>query len=152
MIRINIKSNQGKLLDLLSSLQGQEIIKEISAKAVANPIKTLTEKGFDDTKTPFGERWKDLKKPTGRRPLEGLRDFFDVRVEQNRVILTHKKDYAKYHQSGTRHIPRRQFLPDLVVPTNWQNKLSVSIKEAVNKYLKGDKSVTNSVFVEGMSE
>lgn len=152
MIKLSIKSNQDRLRDLLSSLQGQEIIKEISARAVANPVKTLTEKGFDDTKTPFGERWQDLKKPNGKRPLEGLRDFFDVRVEQNRVILTHKKDYAKYHQSGTRHIPRRQFLPDLVIPTQWQQKLSVSIQKAVVKYLKGDKSVANSVFVEGMSE
>lgn len=136
MVTLRIKNNRNRLQDLLSNLQSQEEIKEIAANAVANPVKQLVERGFNKTKTPFDERWKELKKPNGKRPLEGLRDFFDVHVEGKRVILTHKKEYAKYHQDGTKYIPRRQFLPDLVIPTNWQQKLRVPIQKAIVRYLR----------------
>lgn len=137
MMGLRIKADTNRIREILSTLQSQESLKEIAANAVANPVKNLVESGFDKTKTPFGEAWKELKKPTGKRPLEGLRDFFDVRVEGKRVILTHKKEYAKYHQDGTRYIPKRQFLPELVLPTDWQKKLSVPVQKAISRYLRG---------------
>lgn len=70
-------------------------------------------------KDPWGRPWKPLKPATieRKRSSKILRDTgrlwqsFTWRVEGDTLHFGTNVEYAPYHQFGTKHIPRRPFLP-----------------------------------------
>lgn len=137
MITFKFKANTGVLRNLLNNLEDQETIKRIAAKATVAPLKRLIKETFDKTADPVGANWAPLKKPTGRPALQGLRNFFDVKSEEETVFVTNNKPYAVFHQEGTKFIPARKFLPEDFLPTEWQNRIKPSIQRGIRALLNG---------------
>jgi len=137
MITFKFKSNTRLLQNLITNLQDQETIKRVAAKTTVAPLKRLIKETFDKVADPAGASWAPLKKPTGRTPLKGLQDFFKVRSEDSLVLATNEKPYAVFHQEGTKFIPARKFLPEDVIPTEWQNRIKPSIQRGIRALLNG---------------
>lgn len=62
-----------------------------------------------------------------------LKNSFDKQVEKSRLIISNSADYFKYHQLGTRKIPKR---PMLVIDQNVIDTVQKRFLEAFNKALK----------------
>lgn len=103
-------------------------------KAIGREYVDLVKKSFDQSKDPYGRRWKPLADSTirqrsGSKPLVrtgALRNSIRYDANNDRVELYSTLDYARYHQGGSRagrgdHVPRRPFLPtERGLPTRWR--------------------------------
>ena len=118
----------GKLIDTLKLLETLPIQAAVNTVPV---IKSLLAQEFQSSKSPYGERWDRLKKPTGYPPIWGLKDYFLVENKRNVVSVDHKKPYAKFHQTGTRFMPARSFLPEGKLGQAWEKSIGEKISNVV---------------------
>lgn len=138
MARITIQGDTKQLNKLIDSLKSLESVHEKAASRTAPVIEKLIDKEFMSTKSPYGERWAALKKPTGLPPIRGLKDFFIVENKKNVVSVDHEKSYAKFHQTGTRFMKARKMLPekDLSKSKTWTNKINGALSKLVKDVFK----------------
>src|SRR5688572_17070122 len=70
--------------------------------------------GFQRSQDPYGRAWKPLKYRKGKPLLKTgrLRASATVLPAPAGFQLVLTADYASFHQSGTRRIPRRQMIPE----------------------------------------
>jgi len=98
---------------------------------------------FRLSKDPYGQAWKPLSPNTiKKRRKQSAVPLVDTGAMRASVSYTVKgtatvivgvgKQYAIYHQTGTKHIPRRQILPssDRGLPDKW----ALIIKRIVAKF------------------
>ncbi len=93
-------------------------------KPRAESLRTVINDAFSDSQSPNDEAWPSLKPATvakrrkgSRRPLVDtglLRGSVRTEAGKGRVVFGvggTAAGYAPFHQFGTKHIPRRAFLP-----------------------------------------
>lgn len=136
MAAVTIKGDTKQLNKLIDSLKSLESVAEKAASRTAPVIEKLIDKEFMATKSPYGERWAALKKPTGLPPIRGLKDFFIVENKKNVVSVDHEKSYAKFHQTGTKFMPARSFLPKDKLGDTWEKKIGGAVSKLVSDVLK----------------
>lgn len=95
---------------------------------VGNMVKNTIEESFENESSPFGQKWTPLKISTSRakakrgasskilRDEGNLADRWFVEVKDDGVSISNNIQYKGYaygkaHQFGTKHMPRRPFLP-----------------------------------------
>lgn len=137
MANIRISGNTEKLERLIKSIESLHHVASKAAEKTAPVVEQLIEKEFLSTKSPYGDRWAALKRPTGLPPIRGLKDYFHVVSHNNVVHVGNEKFYAKFHQTGTRFMPARKFLPDGQLSTAWRKKIVPEINKLVLNILKG---------------
>lgn len=131
-----ISGDTAKLTALINRLKGAEQKIGIRAAQVSTPVvKKLVHRHFIETKSPDETTWSALKKPTGLPPIRGLMDYFIYQTFGKRIHVTNSKWYTKFHQTGTRFMDARRFLPWDYIPTKWRKSLEPTIKREVKKIL-----------------
>lgn len=98
------------------------------SKNMAEETVNLIADGFNSQTDPYGKKWKDKKKPDGRKTLSGKTGdlktgWHPVEVTEGGFTVAPSVDYAAPHQSprdGKR--PRRMMIPDKKkgLPTKWK--------------------------------
>ncbi|ENK2023282.1 phage virion morphogenesis protein [Vibrio alginolyticus] len=75
--------------------------------------------GFRKSTSPYGEKWKPVKRKRGKgenQPLIDtgrLRDSISFKLSDNQIILGSNMEYAVVHNEGLAPVKyKRQFLPD----------------------------------------
>lgn len=106
------------------------------AQAARPVVQSQLEHQFETATSPDGESWKALKKPTGRRPLAGLKDFFLCTVLAATILIRSSKFYTVFHQKGTRVIPARSFLPEGTLSASWKSVLAVPIRSLIHRLFR----------------
>ena len=100
------------------------------AELASREIDRQVQRGFDLKEDPYGVPWKPRKRPDKGSLLDrtgalraGL--FVDATPKSVNVRITGPaKRYGPYHQTGTRRLPRRRFMPELGdIPPRWQQAL-----------------------------
>jgi len=107
------------------------------------PRKTTDSKGRDkmryrtNRRGNAGELTRFGKKETGRAILTGhatggdkLRNSFHSRREKLRVVFTTYKDYAQYHNEGTKNLPKRRFMGKSAY---LEKRIAAKLSEQLNK-------------------
>lgn len=93
----------------------------------------LIDEGFGGERDPYGVPWRPSKKTGGKTLTKtgALRSGLFVEADPSARRITVRltgtaKRYGEYHQSGTRRMPRRRFMPDDVdgLPQAWAQALS----------------------------
>lgn len=137
MVRFKFYSkNSEQLKTIFDKLKDSRAFLNLAANASVPPLKGLVKNTFAEEKSPTDINWSPLKKPTGKRILQGLDSRYRFIVTNNLVTFSHAKPYAKYHQTGTRYIPARKFLPEKSLPKAWEDKIGSSIKRKIQNHLK----------------
>lgn len=136
MANIRISGNTEKLERLIKSIESLHHVASKAAEKTAPVVEKLIEREFLSTKSPYGDRWAALKRPTGLPPIRGLKDYFHVVSHNNVVHVGNEKFYAKFHQTGTRFMPARKFLPEGQLSPTWRDKIYKALTKAVRSGLK----------------
>lgn len=136
MQRISITGDTGKLARRIRSIDYLHIIASKAAEKTVPVIENLIKREFLYTKSPYGVKWAPLKRPTGLPPIRGLKDYFNVVSPNNVVHVGNDKFYAKFHQTGTRFMPARKFLPEGQLSPTWRDKIYKALTKAVRSGLK----------------
>lgn len=136
MAAVTIQGDTKQLNKLIESLRSLESVHEKAASRTVPVVEKLIDAEFMSTKSPYGERWSALKKPTGLPPIRGLKDFFIVNNKKNVVSVDHEKSYAKFHQTGTKFMPARSFLPKDKLGDTWEKKIGNAVSKLVSDVLK----------------
>ena len=127
-------------------------------RAVGLEAEALIQESFREGRAPDGERWKPLAVRRGaskraarrrgniraRQSDQPLRDTGALmrsvshRASVQAVRAGVTKKYGGYHQTGTKHIPRRPFLPDAgkPLPPEWQRRLQAAADAAAEKKIR----------------
>lgn len=120
----------GALIKKVSSIPGliEEAIKEQQDK-ILEEVKGNFRKGKD----PNGKTWKPLKsgKPATLYKTGHLYSSYDVVSNKNFIKIQNTAPYAKFHQNGTKYLPRRQVVPDHIT-----EYIKIIISRAVQDKLK----------------
>jgi phage virion morphogenesis protein len=121
-----IESIQKKLKPLDDALSPSKM--RSTLLTVGNMVKNTISESFENESSPFGSKWQPLKINTAKakakrgasskilRDEGNLADRWLVSVEDDGVSISNNiqsKGYAygKAHQFGTKHMPKRPFLP-----------------------------------------
>lgn len=98
----------------------EEIINRIESKATKKAgdavllyfIKNFSNEGYVADSTFV--RWKDRKDTKNKKPLlydtGDMKKSFHLELGKGFFMISNTKEYSKYHQSGTEHMPKRQML------------------------------------------
>lgn len=138
-----------RTLESLEDFSSSKNMKKIM-NTIGNMVYNVTMESFENQKSPFGEKWKDLSKATekskkgkGRilRHSGDLEDKWNIEATNNKVEITgntkSKKGYSygAVHQWGSKRIKARPFLPidnDGFLEDNLKN----AIEDMLTKELK----------------
>jgi hypothetical protein len=112
-------------------------------------ILSLIDRGFRQSKDPYGSPWEKLKPATIKRKgnsriLQGetgdLRSGFKVKDTPKGFKIINETPYAVFHQSeeARKIIPRRAMIPDSRgLPSEWARLLSLKVSTALKEYIRG---------------
>lgn len=116
-------------LDKLEVHKDKEVLSEIAAKFL-NRVRL----GFRNSKNPDGEPWPHLKHRKGQPLLDTGTLLRSIRFEikNDQIHMGTGLHYAKYHQFGTQHIPKRPFMPSGDLPDSWADEAAKIIAKHVN--------------------
>lgn len=90
-------------------------------------VKEAIKSAYNESKQPGGRKFKALKRPTGKLPVIGLRDYYTYTPVGNTLKITaDRKPYAVFHHTGTKFMPPR---------TPWPKKIPEQWKETVGRRL-----------------
>ncbi len=113
-ISTNVKSFLTALENKLNDLSvvfediGEELLSEFEA-------------AWKSERDPLLRKWADLKESSLKRKTGGyqilrdtgrLQNSFTVQTDKSGVTIGTNVEYAKYHQFGTKKMPKRMLLPD----------------------------------------
>ena len=138
-----MKQISGMNLDTI--IRRLQLAKEGAPKAAAKgampPLMRQVAKSFAEEKDPNGEKWAELKYKKlkrGHKILEGLKAYFSFFSYNEYLKVSNQKYYTKYHQTGTKRMARRGFLPQSGRPVNkkWQEPLRVAAQKAILSAIK----------------
>lgn len=93
-----------------------------AAKEIERITVTLVRNQHRTERDPYGRRWKPKKIPNGQRTLTDtrkMRSRWDSSSKPSLVSITQAQDYWRYHQTGTRIMPRRMVAPEVMFPAAW---------------------------------
>ena len=100
------------------------------AELASREIGRQVQLGFDLKEDPYGVPWKPRRRPGPGSLMDrtgALRDGIFAEASPGRVevrVTGPAKRYAPFHQSGTRRLPRRRFMPDgNEIPERWKKSL-----------------------------
>ncbi len=114
------------------------------SKPVSNGINELIKKQFDTGIDPYGTSWAKLLPSTIRRKKGDARVLLNTDSMMSQTVAVplpgsgielRTVTYASFHQTGTKHMVRREVLPcreDL--PITWQNIISTEFSKAFKKF------------------
>lgn len=123
-----------RLNDLISKLQKNNLMPQAVHAAKLN-LQILIRRGYDTSTDAKGNIFAPLKRFTGKRPVIGLRDFYQFTERLDSVYITSSKPYAVYHHFGTEKMPARTPWPigkNAAVPYEWKE----IIKDSLNRVLQ----------------
>ena len=131
---MRLKWDDANLLRLINLMtDARSMLPSILAKKIVKPIHKASQDTFVKEADVHGKNWAELKKPrSSPKKLAGLKKHVDLSAINKSIIATSDKEYTGYHQSGTRKMPARQFLPyDEKIPSSMDG----DVKDAVNSAL-----------------
>lgn len=115
---------------------------QIATAAVRSEVRDLILEGFEREVEPRGRPWPRRKPPTGTWPLlqksgKMIRSFdvqagWSIRV-RNRATSKQGRNYAIFHQFGTRKMPARRVAPAAKMPPHWRKRIDLSVKRSLER-------------------
>lgn len=132
--------------DLASALAELEGIPSRIAREVADGINEELASQFDRGTDPYGKPWAPLRPETVRRKsgdarilrrADELSASTEARPSAGAGIEITSIEYGQFHQSGTKHMPRRAVLPDEgELPPAWLDIIDAATEKAFAKVLR----------------
>lgn len=135
-----ISGDFGKLDALIGRLRRTaREVHQAAAEAAAPVVERQIAQAFSSATSPDGEPWAALRDGSGRKPLQGLAGDYVVYAFRGQVRVIFGKRYARFHQSGTRKMVARRFLPKGAarLPEGWRVGIRQSIVDRVRRLMTG---------------
>jgi phage gpG-like protein len=111
--------------DFVESLKTTPKVLEQISRDMADETVGLVQDGFREETDPYGDRWTPKQAQDGRKTLSGktsrLKGGWHVSARSSRgFTVSPAVNYARFHQSGTRRMPRRAMVPfEGRIPAKW---------------------------------
>jgi len=114
-----------RLIDLLANANSS--LPSIIAEKLVPAVSKASRNTFVKEADVYGKDWTELKKPRkSPKKLAGLKGHVNLAAANKSITGTSDKDYTGYHQTGTKKMPARQFLP-------YQNEIPPAMEGDVKK-------------------
>ena len=122
---------KSKTLEYLISIEFTEELGNDIGKAALQ----LIDQEFNGSYSPYKAAWEPLKYRVGKPLIKtgALKAGFSFTVSGNEIIVKNDVPYAVYHDLGTEKIPKREILPDKVLPRSWYEEFSRICDELAKK-------------------
>ena len=119
----------------------EKALARASKKSAAQLLK-FTKQTFKEQKDPHGTPWKKKKRPDGRKILHGptgeLRRLWKVEeATREKWSVAAGAPHYKFHQDGTKHIPRRAMTPWRGLPKRYSDAFEAIYVTELSKALGG---------------
>lgn len=123
-----------RLINLLSAANSS--LPSIIAQKLVPSMAKASKNTFVKEADVYGNDWAELKKPRkSPKKLAGLKGHIDLNAVNKSIKGTSDKDYTGYHQTGTKKMPARQFLPyNNEIPPAMENDVKKSVDNALSIY------------------
>lgn len=133
------KGNLGKVADKIKALGSVAMRTEINRK-IAKAMAEQVQQSFDSTTSPYGEKWRPLKRGT-RKPLHKtlrLKKSYKPKATASTASVVSNVPYGSFQNEGTRTIPRRQHVPTASrgVPAKLRAAIEKAVVDTVRKRKK----------------
>lgn len=141
---MGVRGDFGKVdrfIKALTSLADTRTLTALS-KNMAEEALSLVADGFRAQSDPYGRGWRPKKRPDGRAILvrQGRlrRSWHISKVTARDFTVSASVTYAKFHQSGTRHMEARRMVPSPgKLPPKWRAAFQEMAKEFLIQAFKG---------------
>lgn len=122
--------------------KGMEKAMARASKKSAAQLLKFTKQTFKEQKDPHGTPWKKKKRPDGRKILHGptgeLRRLWKVEeATREKWSVASQSFKYKFHQDGTKHIPRRAMTPWRGLPKRYSDAFEAIYVTELSKALGG---------------
>lgn len=114
-------------------------MRDQAGKVLGQEAMRLLADGFRRERDPYDRPWQKLKRREGKilRDTGRLRNSFFARAFPLGFKITSSVGYAKYHQDGTRHVPRRMMLPSGQLGQVWTDALNRAAGKLMQRWVAG---------------
>lgn len=129
---------QPALASIARSIKALSRVPSKAASQAAGDIKGLIAEQFAGEADPYGNAWASHSGATVKRwgehailDLSGAMKSIDVRPSSGAgITVTLGADYGRFHQTGTRNMPRRAVLPYAGLPARWSDAIRAACEDA----------------------
>lgn len=115
-------------------------ITKMILKGLNDSLKKIIAREFRLTIDPHEKKWKRKKIPNGKPTLIDtgrMRRSFRYIATADKINIRNNCPYFVFHQTGTKHMPKRQMLPKTDKLTkSWRQQISKDMKKLVDKICK----------------
>lgn len=135
-----IRGNFNALRNLSTALKALPAKLRLEAgKALGQEAMKQIADGFREERDPYERPWEPLKKRRGRilRDTGRLRNSFFVRPMLLGFAVTSNVRYARFHQQGTRRMPRRMMMPSGRLGPIWTDALNRVANKLMKRWVNG---------------
>ncbi len=98
----------------------------------------LIAQGFEKQSSPDGNRWAPITHRTGEILKKSGRlksSYKSGRVTARGFTISSSVSYGTFHQTGTRHMPSRQMVPDGKLPSSWERAFVTAATKFLERQL-----------------
>ncbi len=140
-ISVQVKGDFAKLSAFQRKLAGSALAKVRRDILDQMAIRSLqmVDRGFDAKRSPYGGKWAKRKRsypwPTLQR-TRGLRSSVKVVATRSGILFSYGKFYGAFHQSGTRHMASRKFIPadGFGLPSRYRKSYQAVVRRVLKDY------------------
>lgn len=132
-----IRGDTPRLAELLAGLKKlPRKAQEKVASRGGEEVGKMTRGQLRRSEDPWGVAFQPLKRGT-RRPIRGLVKGLRIIATLESIKAQFTQPYAKFHETGTKHMPARQPLPPGdKMPQRWQTRLVSRMRYEVYRQFK----------------
>lgn len=144
------RDDSGKFFSLVHTLKNAPVLIAALTRAMIRPLSAQVKKSYNTSTSPDNEPFAPLQKPTGLRPVIGLRDFYEYRASGTQIFVSSSKFYSIFHYTGTRFIPPRSPWPrNGQIPSQWKQAIGPQIQKWITSRLRNGTAIGSSSPAEG---
>lgn len=110
------------------------------ASDVSETIQDLMDEGFIRKRAPDGTQWELDQDGNPFDPHDSIRSSIRIKPSGNEIRISSDLPFVGYHQSGTKHLPKREMYPDTVLPRKWQRAIQENINTVMEEGLMREAS------------
>lgn len=139
---LRITGQFGKLNAFANKLAGAPRLLLDISRNLAEESLTLAAEGYRAARDPYGAAWAPRKRGGGGRALlvrtGAMRNSASVVAATKRYFtIAYTMAYARFHQNGTRRMPRRSVLPrGSRLPGSWADAYAAVVEEIMGDHFK----------------
>lgn len=132
---MKFESNVQEVISKLKNMKRSLLPKIMKEESIL--LLNLLRQGFSKQTDPYGAKWPMTNdgKPFDKNNV--IKSSFSSSFTSNSASIISSLEFAKYHQTGTRHLPQRRMIPEEQYGLgNWRKPILNCARKVIRESMK----------------